>query len=149
MKKIILVLAIAFVGCSQPEDLPIPIDPVDPIVVVTQSVPNSHNFEGTWICEDWLVDEITGAIRKREFIFSDQSDSTVYLRLNNYELNGSVTALITFSIAGIDSNYFYNPAAPQPVKFKGVMTTDSTLMVYEYYTSGSTIDTSQVKEFKR
>jgi hypothetical protein len=146
MKKIILVLAIAFVGCSQPTDSPVPIG----TNTTTTTVQNSHNFEGQWNCYDWVVDDITGMTAHRKIIFSNQSNGVVDFSLNQYTSGGILIQMITSSPALIDSNYFDNPINPIPEQFKGVLTSDSTLMVYDYDVDGvGAIDTIQVREFKR
>ncbi len=142
MKKIILVLAIAFVGCSQDNDLPEPIE-LDVATVVT----SQYNFEGSWDCYDWIVDDITGAMKHRRFVFSEQDGNDIRVTLNEYDSNGSMTQLLHQSSAFVDSSYFDESINPLGMSFKGVLTTDTTLMVYQYYTSGLSVDTSQVKEF--
>jgi len=144
MKKIILIAAIAFIGCNKAEDSP---QPLAKTIVTTPSIAavTTYDFEGNWDCYDWVVDEISGATHHRRFIFSNQDTNSVSISLNDYFPNGSMIQLISNSGALIDSNYFNESVNPQSIYFKGVMTTDSTLMVYQYLGS----DTSQVKEFKR
>lgn len=147
MRKILLVLAIAFVGCSQPEELPVPIGTS---TTPTTTVQNSHNFEGQWNCYDWVVDDITGMTAHRKIIFSNQVGGLVNFSLNQYTSGGVLIQMITSSPSLIDSSFFDNQNNPIPEQFKGVLTSDSTLMVYDYDTDGSgAIDTIQVKEFKR
>lgn len=144
MKKVLLVLAIAFVGCSQQDDLPQPVQPVTTSLLTPVS--SNENFEGIWDCYDWVVDDITGAVKHRRIMFTGQEDSTAFITMNEYD-NGISTQIISLSGVLIDSNYFDNPINPNSVKFKGVKTSDSTLMVYQYYPNGLSVDTSQVKEF--
>ncbi len=111
---------------------------------------NVYDFNGVWSCDNWIVDEFTGATRKRSFIFSNQTTYSCNISLNQYILNGTFTQIFTNSSADIDSNYFDNHSNTIPVKFKGVLTTDSTSMVYEYNVDGfGTLDTTQIQEFKR
>lgn len=148
MRKIILVLAIAFVGCSQPTDSPIPIG--TNTTTTTTTVQNSHNFEGQWNCYDWVVDDITGMTAHRKIILSNQVNGVIDFSLNQYTSGGVLIQMVTNSTALIDSNYFDNPNNPIPEQFKGVLTSDSTLMVYDYDVDGvGAIDTIQVREFKR
>lgn len=147
MRKIILVLAIAFVGCSQPTDSPVPIGTN---TTTTITVQNSHNFEGQWNCYNWVVDDITGMTAHRKIIFSNQVNGVIDFSLNQYTSGGVLIQMVTNSTALIDSNYFDNPNNPIPEQFKGVLTSDSTLMVYDYDVDGvGVIDTIQVREFKR
>lgn len=159
MKRILLVLAVALtfiVGCTK-EETPEPIaqsivQKVVPVPTVTPTpIPaQSYNFNGTWDCDNWIVDTGTGMMRKRSFIFSNQTIDIADVSLNQYSSGGVLTQLFTMSSADIDSNYFDNQSNPIQIKFKGVMTTDSTLMVYEYgNNSGGGVDTFQMKEFKR
>lgn len=140
MKKVILLLATGIIGCSQPNNLPVPIS-------TAQSVSfQSSGFEGQWNCYDWVVDEITGTTHHRRVIFAE-STSGVFMSLDDYSNSGVMTQLISNSGVLIDSSYFDNSVNPNGMKFKGVLTSDSTLMVYEYHIVGNSIDTSQIKEF--
>ena len=52
------------------------------------------------------------------------------------------------SAAIVDSNYFDDSFNPIQQSFKGVLTSDTTLMIYHYEVDGiGLIDTFQVKEF--
>lgn len=141
MKKIILVLIIALIGCSQPNNLPEPIS-----TPLTISYQQSH-FQGVWNCYDWIVDEITATTHHRKIIFSNTSDNNIFMSLNDYSNSGIMTQLISNSGILIDTNYFDNSSNPNGMMFKGVLTSDSTLMVYQYHISGNSIDTSQFKQF--
>jgi len=140
MKKVILLLATGIIGCSQPNNLPVPMS-------TPQSVSfQSSGFEGQWNCYDWVVDEIIGTTHHRRVIFAE-STSGVFMSLDDYSNSGVMTQLISNSGVLTDSTYFNNSVNPNGMKFKGVLTSDSTLMVYEYHIVGNSIDTSQVKEF--
>ena len=143
MKKIVLILATVLIGCSQSNDLP------EPLILSEVVSSTSFSFEGNWNCYDWVVDEITGEIHRREIIFSNQNGNNIYFSLNDYQNNGSVNQIITISSCDIDSSFFNEAFNPIQKKYKGVMTTDSTLMVYQYLVSQNIIDTVQVKEFKK
>ena len=143
MKKIVLILATVLIGCSQSNDLP------EPLILSEVVSSTSFSFEGNWNCYDWVVDEITGEIHRREIIFSNQNGNNIYFSLNDYQNNGSVNQIITISSCDIDSSFFNEDFNPIQKKYKGVMTTDSTLMVYQYLVSQNIIDTVQVKEFKK
>ena len=142
MKKTILILATVIIGCSQPNDLPIPIEAAS----TTTSI--AINFEGNWNCNDWVVDEIIGTTHRREIIFSGETSSSVEMSLNDYNSSGSMNQLITLSHCNIDSTFFDNQTNPQGTSYKGVLTTDSTLLVYQYTTDAfNVLDTVQYKEF--
>ncbi len=141
MKKIILVLIIALIGCSQPNNLPEPIS--TPLTISYQQ----SQFQGVWNCYDWIVDEITATTHHRKIIFSNTSDNNIFMSLNDYSNSGIMTQLISNSGILIDTNYFDNYSNPNGMMFKGVLTSDSTLMVYQYHISGNSIDTSQFKQF--
>jgi len=140
MKKLTLILIITFFGCSQQDDLP------SPLTTQTTSYSQTLNFEGSWNCYNWIVDDITGTTHHRKIMFNGSS-SAMFMSLNDYSNSGVMTQLISNSGVLIDSTYFDNSINPNGMKFKGVLTTDSTLMVYEYHIVGNSIDTSQVKEF--
>ena len=143
MKKIIPILIIALFGCSQPNNLPEPISTTTPTATSYQQ----SSFEGSWNCYDWIVDEITATTHHRKIIFSNPSNSTMFMSLDDYSNSGIITQLISNSGVLVDSNYFDNQANPNGMMFKGVLTSDSTLMLYQYHVVGNSIDTSQVKEF--
>jgi hypothetical protein len=110
----------------------------------------TYNFEGVWSCNNWVVDQFNGTTRKRSFIFSNQTLTNMKVSLNQYTSNGSFTQLFTSGNAIVDSNYFDNHTNTIPIQFKGVLTSDTTLMVYEYQQNGlGAIDTIQIKEFIR
>ncbi len=153
MKKIIIILAVVLTACSK-EETPEPIIVSRPSLQVQTTTPPTppvvYNFEGNWSCDAWIVDHITGATRRRSFIFSNQSTNLVDVSLNQYTNNGTFTQLFTLSTSLVDSSYFDNHSNTVPIQFKGVMTTDSTLMVYEYSNNSSgSVDTVQIKEFIR
>jgi hypothetical protein len=143
MKKILLILAIGLIGCSHPSDSPVPLTAKGGTTSST-----SYTFTGNWNCEHWVVDDITGATHRREMIFSGETSSTVDMSLNDYYGVGLFNQLLTLSHCDIDSNYFDNATNPLGTKYKGVMTTDSTLMVHQYEVGPmGIVDTVQSKEF--
>lgn len=148
MKKIILLLSTALIfSCNKSEDLPKPIQTVN-TVITTQSI--NPEFIGRWNCHVWLVDEITGATHRREFIFSEIANSTTNLSisLNDYTDSTSFNQMFTMSIAKIDSNFFDNDFNPIPVKFKGYLLTDTTMNVYQYQVDAfGIVDTVQTQLF--
>jgi hypothetical protein len=145
MKKILLIMAIGLIGCSQPNNSPAPA-----LTPNTTPVVNSYSFEGNWDCNHWVVNTATGETHQRRFIISNQVPTSIVMSLNDYNSNGTFNQLITNSNALIDSNYFDDMNNTSQTSFKGVLTTDSTLMVYQYEVNTSgVVDTIQNKEFKK
>ena len=141
----LILTVIAFSSCTK-QDTPEPIFPQ----TKTQAVSSSYTFDGKWDCNDWVVDDITGKTHKRMIIFNQVSLSENYITLNDYNTPTSYNQLITKEGVQIDNNLFVHSSSLSNVNLKGVMTSDSTLMVYQYLNSLSgVVDTFQVKEFKR
>jgi hypothetical protein len=140
MKKLILILIITTIGCSQQNDLP------EPLTTQSNQTTQVSEFYGNWNCYDWIVDEITGTTHHRKIMFSSSLQGD-FISLNDYSNSGVMTQLISNSGVNIDSTYFDNTISPNGIKVKGVLTSDSTLMVYQYHIVGNSTDTSQVKEF--
>ena len=147
MKKIAIILVLAIASCNQQTDLPIPIDEVTTTTITTTTT--NEDFTGTWDCFEWVVDEITGATAHKRIMFSNQLENSAYISVNIYYDNGNMNQLISNTGVSLDSNYFDNSINPIDYTFKGVKTSDSTMMVYQYYNSGLSVDTTQVKEFKK
>ncbi len=139
------------IGCAK-ENQPAPevaaITPPNNTVTTTVT-PQIENFEGVWRCGDWVVDNMTGATKVVTLEFRDQDTTHAGLTLKHYNQDGSFIQRFMDESAYLDSNYFDNYGNIIMLMYKGVMTTDSTMMVYEYRPIGSSIDTFQVKEFKR
>jgi len=152
MKKILYITtALILFSCQKQTDLPTPLGQkiVTPINT-TQSF--NQNFVGNWNCNTWIVDEITGATHRREFLFYEITGSTTNMKisLNDYISTTSFNQIITNSNALVDSNYFNNQSNPVPIKFKGHLLTDSTMMVYQYDLDGAgEIDTIQSQIFTK
>lgn len=146
MKKILIIIAAVLIGCN-PDPTPQPINP-SPTTATTTGV-NVYNFVGNWDCYDWVVDETTGITRQRRFIFSNQLDSTMNISLNQYNPDSTFQyQLFSMKIAKHDSNYFNHDNNALQIKFKGVLTTDTTLMVHQYQVDGFGVhDTIQSKLF--
>ena len=148
MKKILIVLAsVLVIGCSK-EETP---QPILSSAAIQQTAPPLQNqqliedFEGEWNCYNWVVNQINGTTAQRQIIFTGQDSNYVGLTMNEFTTSGIMYNMFTEGHTILDSNYFNNTINVIPVNFKGVLTTDSTLMVYEY----NGMDTIQVKEFKR
>jgi len=155
MKKIILILiTLVIFGCKK-EDTPKPVSRTQQTITPqqTQNAVNSiyYDFVGTWKCDNWVVDDFTQSTRRRDFIFSNQTSTLFNASLNQYNSSGSnYNQLFSNASTFVDSNYFDMQNTLIGVSYKGVMTTDSTLMVYEYVNgSNGAIDTSRFNEFKR
>jgi hypothetical protein len=155
MKKILIVLAVAsivLIGCRK-EETPTPaVARSQQQTTPTAAAPplNVYNFNGTWNCDNWVVDQMTNTTAVRQIIFTNQDTTYVSMSMNEYSSTGSLINMFVHGEAITDSNYFDNPLNVIPLKFKGVMTTDSTMMIYEYRVSASgVVDTTQFKEFKK
>lgn len=143
MKKILIIIAAVLIGCN-PDPTPQPLPTPIPSGSTTAT---SYNFVGNWDCYDWVVDEIMGTTHHRRFIFSNQLDSTVNISLNDYNSSGTLNQMFTMKIAKFDSSYFNHDNNALQINFKGVLTTDTTLMVYQYENTSGVIDTVQSKLF--
>jgi len=152
MKKIKYILILAFFNCSPPEDLPTPIQ--KPIIEeITPTEENKDYFLGSWNCQEWVVDEITGATRKRTLIFSEPINDSPYilaLTMRSYIDSFSFNELYAKSSTLIDSSYFNNSFNPIDLKFKGNILTDTTMIVYHYDVDAlGYIDTLQTQIFTK
>jgi hypothetical protein len=109
---------------------------------------NNYDFNGNWDCYNWVINDMTGETQHRRFILSGQTSTHLSVSLNAYYSNGTFNQLLNGSSAIVDSNYFDDSFNPIQQSFKGVLTSDTTLMIYHYEVDGiGLIDTFQVKEF--
>tara|TARA_R110002153_G_scaffold209897_1_gene362480 strand:+ start:1601 stop:2035 length:435 start_codon:yes stop_codon:yes gene_type:complete len=130
MKKLIVILALINFSCNSQDDLPTP--QTTTISASTTAILNVVNFEGSYDCYDWVVDEITGTTRRQTIIMSNQLDVSIWLTLNSYLLNGSYNQSITNSYTQLDSNYFDMEISPSGKSFKGFLINDTILRVTQY-----------------
>jgi hypothetical protein len=108
----------------------------------------AYDFNGNWDCYNWVINDMTGETQHRRFILSGQTSTHLSVSLNAYYSNGTFNQLLNGSSAIVDSNYFNDSFNPIQQSFKGVLTSDTTLMIYHYEVDGiGLIDTFQVKEF--
>ena len=148
IKITVFAMMLVFISCEKDETLPVPEEV--PVVTVNTNNQNTTNpylntFIGNWVCNDWVVDDMSGATRKREILLSYKSETTLNFSLNDYTTSTTFNQLITNSTALLDTSYFINPNNPISDKYKGYLTTDSTLEVSKY--DGVII--YQTKEFKK
>ncbi|PHS04977.1 MAG: hypothetical protein COA88_12900 [Kordia sp.] len=146
MKKILIILTVLTLSCTKQET------PVAKITNPNSSAPQTmttYNFNGNWDCYNWVINDMTGQTQHRRFILSGQTNTHLSVSLNAYHpSNGTFNQLLTLSSAIVDSNYFDDSFNPIQQSFKGVLTSDTTLMIYHYEVDGiGLIDTFQVKEF--
>jgi hypothetical protein len=155
--KYFSLIIVLLLSCSK-KDNPEPIAkrPITQTVVTTPqnntvTPGNNYNFEGTWICDNWLVDDFSGMTRKRVYTLSDQTSTLLKATLAQFDAN-NITSYNIYQNADvfIDSTYFEDFGNLSSYDFKGVLTSDSTLMVYAVLVPVvGPQDTIQVKEFRR
>ncbi|NQY42947.1 MAG: hypothetical protein HRT87_06380 [Legionellales bacterium] len=145
MKKLIIILSVLTLSCTKQET-------PQPKLSNSNTTPSqtmaTYDFNGNWDCYNWVINDMTGETQHRRFILSGQTSTHLSVSLNAYYSNGTFNQLLNGSSAIVDSNYFNDSFNPIQQSFKGVLTSDTTLMIYHYEVDGiGLIDTFQVKEF--
>tara|TARA_R100000655_G_scaffold100789_2_gene145408 strand:- start:681 stop:1127 length:447 start_codon:yes stop_codon:yes gene_type:complete len=145
MKKLIIILSVLTLSCAK-QETPQPV--LNSANNTTPQTINNYDFNGNWDCYNWVINDVTGQTQHRRFILSGQTNTHLSVSLNAYHSNGTFNQLLNGSSAIVDSNYFDDSFNPIQQSFKGVLTSDTTLMIYHYEVDGiGLIDTFQVKEF--
>lgn len=145
MKKLIIILAVLTLSCTKQETPQAKLSNSNTTPYQTMTI---YDFNGNWDCYNWVINDITGETQHRRFILSGQTSTHLSVSLNAYYSNGTFNQLLNGSSAIVDSNYFNDSFNPIQQSFKGVLTSDTTLMIYHYEVDGiGLIDTFQVKEF--
>lgn len=145
MKKLIIILSVLTLSCTKQETPQAKLSNSNTTPSQTMA---TYDFNGNWDCYNWVINDMTGQMQHRRFILSGQTSTHLSVSLNAYHSNGTFNQLLTLSSAIVDSNYFNDSFNPIHQSFKGVLTSDTTLMIYHYEVDGiGLIDTFQVKEF--
>jgi len=148
MKKIILILAIGLTSCSKPTNNPVPIKPTPTSLTISA---NTYLFTGEWDCLNWEVNTTTGQSIRRRFVMYNENLTECKSTLSQFNPDSTLNQTIhSHTHTLIDTNYFDVTSVLSGLSFKGILTTDTTLLVYQYEVDPfGVVDTIQTKQFKK